>query len=171
RDPKPVKNAFALVDRFEPSITHTPASGKPTRSANRKSASRSGPFGRLVKRLKSGMIQVAATYCTPIVHAVTSAQHQSHARSPPESKSQRTAASSGPPSATARATPVATSVQNVRGVARLKPYFSSRTKVEYQENGRLTSPWPSAKTATNTRPVGTSGQPSARVKRSSAPNP
>ena len=117
------------------------------------------------------MIQVGATYCTPTVHAVTSAQHQSHARGPAEPNSQSTAASNGPPSATASPTPVATSVQNVRGVARLKPYFSSMTKVEYQENGRLTSPWPSSNAATNARPVGTSGQPSARVQRSTSAEP
>ena len=162
RDPKPVKNAFALLERFEPSITHTPASGNPTRSANPKSASRSAPFGRLVKRLKSGMIQVGATYCTPTVHTVTSAQHQSQARGPAESKSQRMAASNGPPSATARPTPVATSVQKVRGVARLKPYFSSMTKVEYQENGRLTRLCTSSNAATNARP-GRDLRPSERA--------
>ena len=59
-----------------------------------------------------------------------SAHAQSHHDGPIRSISQRSAASSGPPSATATPAPFRRSRKKPRSVWRLKPCFSSMRKVE-----------------------------------------
>ena len=61
--PNPVKKAFDLLDRVEPSITKTFRIGKFTKLAYLKIASLSSPDSSGVNLLNRGIIQVGATYC------------------------------------------------------------------------------------------------------------
>ena len=54
--PKPVKNALALVERFEPSMTKTSFTGNPQRLPSDSISDFSSPSGMGVNLLKSGMI-------------------------------------------------------------------------------------------------------------------
>ena len=74
RLPKPVKKAFAFVERFDPSTTYMSPTLKLTERAYSNIRSRRSPASRGVNLLKSGMIQVGATNSRTTVIPETAAQ-------------------------------------------------------------------------------------------------
>ena len=79
-------------------------------------------------------------------------QAHAHHQRPARSISSSVASSSGPPSTTASASPLARSARYSPGVVRLKPKRASRRNVRHSDSGRFTSWRPRAMLAMTARP-------------------